>query len=192
MFLLGLRALFSWLQTQGQRQSFGVRRPNADPLFNKTMSGQFLSICSFCSSWLQHEMTSSSSWFHKIIYVSLLWFLEVKFQVLREDSPASFQAEYYHSTSENYRFLSFPSVQVMLLIRDTYDSGSWGVEGFVLCFPPILHMLHLLICRYTYCCHYDITLPQTMFRLLPLLLYHLLSLATLPIHTVVFYSSFSQ
>lgn len=32
---------------------------------------------------------------------------------------------------------------------------------------------------------YDITLSQTILRLLSLLLYHLLSLATLPSHTVV-------
>lgn len=39
---------------------------------------------------------------------------------------------------------------------------------------------------------YDITLSQTIFRLLPLLLYHLLSLAIVPSHALVGFSSFSQ
>lgn len=39
MFLLEVRALFSQMQAQGQGQSFGVRHPNANLLFNNTMSG---------------------------------------------------------------------------------------------------------------------------------------------------------
>lgn len=91
----------------------------------------------------------------------------------REDSPVFFQAEYYLSTTKNYRFLSIPSIQVTYLIKDVQDRGFWGVEGFILRFPTILY---IIFCRYMLiyiCIHadlqiqillflYDMTLPQTV------------------------------
>lgn len=125
-------------------------------------------------------------------YVSLLWFLEVKFQVLREDSLVFYQAEYYCSISKNYRFLSLPSSYSFNQRR----LWQWILRSGKICtlFPHYpIHAMSADLQIHIFLSLYDITLSQTVFRLLLLLLYHPLRLATLPSHTVIcVLSPFSQ
>lgn len=190
MFLLGLRAFFSWLPAQGQ--SDGVRHPNAKPLFNNTMSGQFLPTCCFPSSWLHHFVIMMTNSYNYLC----------EFAVIPWGEVSSFEGGQSCILSGWILMLYFRELQIS--IYSFYSSYafnqrcSWQriLRSGRICTPfphYLIHatsadlQIHILLSSY------DMTLSQTVFRLFPLLLCHSLCLATLPSHAVIcVLSSFSQ